>query len=125
VTTELNGGKSKGLKLEISLVDPNNRLVSEKTIPIHSERVHTTLTPVQQPLLWSPDTPVLYTVKTRLLHDSKVIDSTSDTFGFRWFEFKDHGAFYLNGKRLKIRGTHRHEEHAGVGAAMSNAQHIK
>jgi beta-galactosidase len=45
--------------------------------------------------------------------------------GFRWFEFKDNGPFFLNGKRVLIRGTHRHEEHAGVGAAMSNYQHRK
>lgn len=125
VTTQLNDMPVKGMELEISLVDPNNRLVSEKTVPMDSKRVNTPIKTVQHPMLWSPDTPRLYTIKTRLLQDSKVIDSTSDTFGFRWFEFKDYGAFYLNGERLKIRGTHRHEEHAGVGAAMSNAQHIK
>ena len=33
----------------------------------------------------------------------------------------DEGAFDLNGEGLLLRGTHRHEEHAGLGAAMPNA----
>jgi len=40
-------------------------------------------------------------------------------FGFRNYEFVDNGPFMLNGKRLFIRGTHRHEDHAGLGAAMT------
>lgn len=73
--------------------------------------------------LWDTDNPNLYTLNVQLLENDKVIDEISESFGFRWFEFKDYGAFYLNGKRLLLRGTHRHEEHAGVGAAMSNEQH--
>ena len=53
------------------------------------------------------------------------MDQTEEKFGLRWFEFKEHGPFYLNGKRLLLRGTHRHEEHAGFGAAMPNALHRK
>ena len=39
--------------------------------------------------------------------------------GFRHFEFIKKGPFHLNGKRLLLRGTHRHEDHAGVAAAMT------
>ena len=35
-------------------------------------------------------------------------------FGVRHFEFVEHGPFKLNGERLLLRGTHRHEDHAGV-----------
>ena len=73
--------------------------------------------------LWDTDNPNLYTLNVQLLENDIVIDEISDRIGFRWFEFKDYGAFYLNGKHLLLRGTHRHEEHAGVGAAMSNEQH--
>ena len=73
--------------------------------------------------LWHTDHPNLYTLKVQLLENDKVIDEVSERVGFRWFEFKDYGAFYLNGKRLLLRGTHRHEEHAGVGAAMTNEMH--
>ena len=73
--------------------------------------------------LWDTDNPNLYTLNVQLVDGDNQIDEVSERVGFRWFEFKDFGAFYLNGKRLLLRGTHRHEEHAGVGAAMTNAQH--
>jgi len=57
------------------------------------------------------------------MSDGKIIDEISDRFGLRWFEFKEHGAFYLNGKRLKLRGTHRHEDFAGMANAMPNELH--
>jgi beta-galactosidase len=41
----------------------------------------------------------------------------TEKIGFRTFEFKKNGPFYLNGERLLIRGTHRHEDQAGYGAA--------
>ncbi len=45
-----------------------------------------------------------------------------EKFGFRNFEFTEKGPFKLNGTRLLLRGTHRHEDHAGVGAAMTASQ---
>ncbi|MEM9986732.1 MAG: glycoside hydrolase family 2 TIM barrel-domain containing protein, partial [Bacteroidota bacterium] len=40
----------------------------------------------------------------------------------RSFFFEKKGPFYLNGERLLLRGTHRHEDHAGVAQAMSDEQ---
>ena len=37
----------------------------------------------------------------------------------RSFEFVKNGPFKLNGERLLIRGTQRHEDHAGLAAAMT------
>jgi beta-galactosidase len=78
---------------------------------------------IESPELWSPKNPNLYTLTVIVKDGDEIIDQTEEKIGLRWFEFKDHGAFYLNGERLLLRGTHRHEEHAGVGAAMSNEQH--
>jgi beta-galactosidase len=69
------------------------------------------------PALWSPDAPALYTCKVTLASrwgESEV----GERFGLRQFEFVKHGPFKLNGSRLLLRGTHRHEDHAGVGAAQ-------
>ncbi len=80
---------------------------------------------LKNPLLWSPDAPNLYMVVTQLWENGKLIDETTQRIGYRWFSFEPYGAFFLNGERLLIRGTHRHEDHAGCGAAMSNAQQRK
>lgn len=79
---------------------------------------------IASPALWSPKTPSLYQVEVSLLaKDGTVMDTQRQPLGFRWYHFEPHGAFYLNGERLLLRGTHRHEEHAGVGSAMSNEMH--
>ncbi|MEM9823421.1 MAG: glycoside hydrolase family 2 TIM barrel-domain containing protein [Bacteroidota bacterium] len=80
---------------------------------------------IAHPKLWSPDHPALYRVVTQLLRGNEVVDEKTERIGYRWFRFAAHGAFYLNGKRLLLRGTHRHEEHAGYGAAMPNQLHRK
>jgi beta-galactosidase len=83
------------------------------------------LPPIENPKLWSPEQPQLYTIVIQILEGTRVIDQREETIGYRWFHFEDHGAFFLNGKRILLRGTHRHEEHAGYGAAMPNALHRK
>jgi beta-galactosidase len=69
-------------------------------------------------MLWSPRQPILYTLEVTVRSGDRV-HVQKELIGFRQFEFKDHGPFILNGKRLFLRGTHRHEDHAGVGSAMT------
>ena len=68
--------------------------------------------------LWSPDNPALYscTVTIKSTHGSM---SVTERFGIRSFEFVKNGPFKLNGERLLIRGTQRHEDHAGLASAMT------
>ena len=67
--------------------------------------------------LWSVDSPNLYTVITELLVNGEVVDDHEMRVGFRDAEFKKDG-FYLNGKKLKIRGLNRHQSYPYVGYAM-------
>lgn len=64
---------------------------------------------------WSPDSPSLY----HLDITTSLGQHYSDNIAFRTFEFKEKGPFFLNGERLLLQGTHRHEDHAGVAAAMT------
>ncbi|WP_262245329.1 glycoside hydrolase family 2 protein [Parapedobacter soli] len=73
---------------------------------------------VKHPLLWSPASPSLYTLRLTLVSGGDTAIHT-ERIGFRHFEFAEKGPFYLNGERLLLRGTHRHEDHAGVGPAMT------
>ncbi|MFI5105555.1 MAG: glycoside hydrolase family 2 protein, partial [Terriglobales bacterium] len=71
---------------------------------------------VENPELWSPAHPALYRCEITLAGGSGRTN-VAERFGLRHFEFLPHGPFHLNGERLLLRGTHRHEDHAGVGAA--------
>lgn len=63
--------------------------------------------------LWDIDNPKLYTISIKLNDE----DETSVRFGFRECRFMQDG-FYLNGKKIKIRGLNRHQSYPYVGYAM-------
>ena len=67
--------------------------------------------------LWDLENPNLYDIKIELLQGEKVLDEKIISFGFRTMEFKKDG-FYLNGKKIKIRGLNRHQSYPYVGYAM-------
>lgn len=73
---------------------------------------------IKNPALWDVDSPVLYTCELTIDAGGQTL-ATEERFGFRQFEFKEKGPFFLNGRRLLLRGTHRHEDHAGVAQAMT------
>jgi beta-galactosidase len=110
-------------KIKATITDDSGKIVAENSFDIKNGVVDIIFSNIENPKLWSTYNPNLYHIKVALLDNKTVVDEISDRVGFRWFEFKEHGAFFLNGKRLLLRGTHRHEEHAGSGAAMSNEQH--
>ena len=119
----INSEDISGLNLQAELFDPSGEKVATKSISVLNSETEIDFDTIKNPELWDTENPNLYEVKVSLIQNDKTLDAVSDKIGFRWFEFKHYGPFYLNGKRLLLRGTHRHEEHAGVGAAMSNKQH--
>ena len=80
---------------------------------------------VETPCLWSPDNPVRYKMTAELILDGKVIDKISSKFGFRYFRFDAQKGFFLNGEHLRLKGVNRHQDRAGFGWALSNAQHLE
>jgi beta-galactosidase len=72
---------------------------------------------IEKPHLWSPSSPALYRCELTLSGTGGKTTVT-ERFGLRYYEFVTHGPFKLNGERLLIRGTQRHEDHAGLGAAL-------
>ena len=132
VSVQVNGAIEHliGQKIKTTLLNPKGKKVTSKTQTIDKSnfdgsKLVLSLKTIRKPKLWSIENPQLYTVQVELLVENTVVDTHVEKFGYRWFEFKDHGAFYLNGKRVLLRGTHRHEEHAGYGAAMPNELHKK
>lgn len=80
---------------------------------------------LDRPQLWSPETPYLYHIRTTLKQDGRVLDSTEVPLGFRWFRFDPQDGFFLNGKRVQVRGTNWHETYPGMGSAMPDSRIVK
>lgn len=66
---------------------------------------------------WDIESPCLYKTDLILLTDGKISDARSFKAGFRNIEWKSDG-FYLNGRKVKIRGLNRHQSYPYVGYAM-------
>ncbi len=98
-------------KLSFALYDGDNK-IDEKSTDFKG-RVINVKWAVKNVNLWDLDNPNLYTVKIKL-DDT---DETSVRFGFRECKFYKDG-FYLNGKKIKIRGLNRHQSFPYVGYAM-------
>ena len=105
--------------IRIEVFDPQGRRVAKHSKPHAPGSGEAALAAfdLASPQLWSPRTPSLYrclvTLKSR--HGEQVVQ---ERFGVRTFEWVEHGPFKLNGERLLLRGSHYHEDHAGVGAAV-------
>jgi beta-galactosidase len=106
--------------IQINLISPGGKLIQQhkKSIALTDGEVLLQDLEIKKPSLWSPDQPNLYSLEVVIKNDQTETRQV-EKFGFRNFEFIDNGPFKLNGKRLLLRGTHRHEDHAGVAAAMT------
>ena len=111
--------------LNIKISDPSGKVVKEENKTIDIIKAGEVLSlDVLKPQLWSPQTPNLYSCELTLTSEKGTM-TAKEVFGFRHFEFVEKGPFKLNGERLLLRGTHRHEDHAGVAAAMTEQQIIE
>jgi beta-galactosidase len=123
------GTEKTSAEIEIALNDRSGKQIQRKTMTVELPKGITLLpvmmAAVKNPTLWSPSDPALHSIVVSLNENKKVVDSIKERFGYRWFEFKEHGPFYLNGERLLLRGTHRHEDYAGLANAMPDSLHRK
>jgi beta-galactosidase len=74
---------------------------------------------VDNPQLWSPSSPYLYTVDVTVYKGDTLVDHTSERIGIKTFAFHKDG-FELNGDTLYLRGTNRHQEYPYIGYALSD-----
>lgn len=96
---------------------------SEEAVYEHSCKIESSQTfqisfITRQPIaLWDIENPNLYELVTEVYDENTFLDSKTITMGFREAVFKNDG-FYLNGKKIKIRGLNRHQCYPYVGYAM-------
>ena len=92
-----------GAVLHLAVIDPDGRTVTATDIEADGEHVLAALT-VDSPRRWSPASPNLYQLRVELHIDGALIDTVTESFGFRQIEARD-GKLLLNGEPLYLRGA--------------------
>jgi beta-galactosidase len=73
---------------------------------------------VSNPFLWSIGKPSLYTLKTQVLLNGKIVDELTEKVGIRSFRFNANTGFYLNDQNIKLKGICIHDDAGVLGVAV-------
>lgn len=117
-------GATKKEKVDVKTVilDPQGRTVATDNSIYHANGQDFTQNfLVNTPDLWSPENPALYTARTTLSVDGKVMDSYDTRFGIRSLEYVPEKGFFLNGEPTKFKGVCNHHDLGPLGAAVNRS----
>lgn len=73
---------------------------------------------LQNPELWSVDTPTLYTVMTQVKIGDEIVDAVRTPFGVRDIQWVAETGLWINGKNVKMRGACLQGDAGALGTAI-------
>lgn len=122
-TTVEGAEKGKDVLLSTTIFGPDGKPVATDS---HTYRTYPGIEfkqnfIVENPKLWTPETPELYTARTDVSVDGNVVDTYSTRFGIRSIEVRDGKGFFLNGKKRKFKGVCNHHDLGPLGAAVNRS----
>ena len=114
-------GDCAPLSVKIAVKDNEGRIAAETEKPFvifagEEREIYANLA-VEDPKLWSADTPDLYTYEITLLENGKAIDAADGTFGIRTLAVDAKKGLRINGVTTKLRGGCVHHDCGILGAA--------
>ncbi|HLW06673.1 MAG TPA: glycoside hydrolase family 2 TIM barrel-domain containing protein, partial [Marinilabiliaceae bacterium] len=110
------------VKVSSSILDCNGKVITTSNEEILLSDPQTVVKQsfvVDNPQLWSPQTPYLYSVVTKIYKDNQLIDNYTTPLGIRYFHFDAEKGFFLNGQSFKIQGVCLHHDLGALGAAYN------
>lgn len=111
--------------VEIGIYDQRGSMIDERHIPAQDKVLLKTMLYVPKPKTWSPETPNLYKLVTKLYKNNKVVDEQQIKIGLRTVSVTKENGFQLNGKTRKIKGVCLHHDLGALGAAENKAALIR
>ena len=123
LSTTIDGAEGKDVRIHTEIISPEGKVVATKD---HLRRVNSGIPfeqnlLVEQPKLWSPETPYLYKAVSRLYLDGQQVDEYVTRFGIRSIAIVADKGFLLNGKLRKFQGVCNHHDLGPLGAAVNVA----
>jgi beta-galactosidase len=83
-----------------------------------SETLENTLV-LPNPRLWDITFPHLYSLRTRIYSGNVLLDEYTSSFGVREMHFAADKGFYLNNRRVQLKGVNLHHDLGPLGAAFN------
>lgn len=108
--------------LRIKILSPQGKEVYSHTdeVTLSAQTPFFTSFQIQNPELWSVESPVLYTAEVSVSSGDKESDKLQIPFGIRTLSFSAEEGFLLNGKSVKLKGGCIHHDNGLLGAAAIN-----
>ncbi len=105
---------------EVEIFDPEgNSVASFSGTAGTTDSIVTLKHKVNNPLLWSSETPALYKVIVMLKDNKGILYRTAEKFGFRTAEVRHGDGIYINGKKIKMKGINRHAFWPETGRSLN------
>lgn len=124
VKTEIAGmKKAEKARIITEIISPDGKKVStsDKLYVNYGQGISQNMI-IDNPLLWSPETPWLYTAVTKVAtEDGRVLDTYETRFGVRDIKYIPFKGFFLNGKPTKFKGVCNHHDLGPLGAAVNKS----
>ncbi|MDG1803567.1 beta-galactosidase GalB [Flavicella sp.] len=115
IETEISGD-TQGLEVlhEVFRKGEKSNIISEQKVFYYEP----SLIKITNPALWDLENPNLYSVKTSLIKNGKVVDVYKTDFGIRSIKYTKDG-FFLNEKKVRMNGVCQHHDLGPLGAAVN------
>lgn len=119
VDTSLVSNKNVQLSHTITYKDKE---IASSSETIEESQTNSQILTVNNPHLWSPDSPNLYKITTRLEDmQGNLLESITQNLGFKTVILDPNKGFILNNKQMKLYGVCEHHDLGALGAAFNKA----
>ncbi|MEX1115432.1 MAG: glycoside hydrolase family 2 TIM barrel-domain containing protein [Akkermansiaceae bacterium] len=107
-------------EVSASLLAPGGELVARQTLSRNVEGVHSTTFNLDDPQLWTAETPSLYQLDLILTRDAAKLQTIGKRIGLREVS-TENAVLLLNGRPIKLRGVNHHDLEPETGRAVTEA----
>ena len=119
----IDDNNRNALRIETTIFDNKGNAVAAATdrLSIYAEATFEQAINVENPELWSVDTPTLYTAVSKIYVGEELKDEYSTRFGIRTIEIIPDKGLFINGVETKFKGVCNHHDLGPLGAAVNDA----
>ena len=123
-TTLVNqGGSASKVNVIHQIKDAEGNVVAqssgEHSLKAQSSNKSTSHFEIKNPILWDINNPYLYVIESQVWKDKTLVDEYTTPLGVRSIEFKVDDGFWLNGRRVQIKGVCLHHDNGPLGAVAN------